>query len=143
MTEEESNQILAEVDADHSGQVDFDEFKLYWVKAKQAGPGEPDFSRPKLSRLEAAEDQSVAGPQRATRYSAGWIWHRMNFASRSTSSRPRRARCSRSTPRQVRASEENARCRADLLSAGYRRFGRDGPDGHCQPGWQAPTLSFD
>ena len=61
MTEEESNQILAEVDADHSGQVDFDEFKLYWVKAKQAGPGEPDFSRPKLSRLEAAEDQSVAG----------------------------------------------------------------------------------
>ena len=41
MTEEESNQILAEVDADHSGQVDFDEFKLYWVKAKQAGPGEP------------------------------------------------------------------------------------------------------
>ena len=99
MTEEESNQILAEVDADHSGQVDFDEFKLYWVKAKQAGPGEPQ-----KARLEAAEDQSVAGPQRATRYSAGWIWHRMNFASRSTSSRPRRARCSRSTPRPVRAS---------------------------------------
>ena len=41
MTEEESNQILAEVDADDSGQVDFDEFKLYWVKAKQDGPGEP------------------------------------------------------------------------------------------------------
>ena len=54
MTEEESNQILAEVDADHSDQVDFDEFKLYWVKAKQAGPGEPRklvWKRPKTKAL--------------------------------------------------------------------------------------------
>jgi Ca2+-binding EF-hand superfamily protein len=45
MSKEEVVEVLTEIDADHSGQVDFSEFKAYWTKCKQKAVASGEHSK--------------------------------------------------------------------------------------------------